>query len=183
MPSQTDVDALKPGDHLYEVSYYVVEKVDDEYVHVLHPATNASMQISRRIVQEQIYSTGQHTSEQKMTRSELAQKIETLGHAAFRVTFRKQVSSNDIADGLNGADLGSQAKRRKLVKTLMEGEERVMHARLLRSKDFDAAMEFGRYKVIDLKQFEETGDIGRSTRLVDTRTVSELIVDNVRYYV
>lgn len=183
MESRTDVDALKPGDHLYEVSYYVVESVDDEYVNVVLPVTNASMKISRDIVREQIYTTDQYASEQKMTRSELAQKIETLGHAAFRVTFRKQVSANDVADGLNGADLGSQAKRRKLVKTLMEGEERVMHARLLRSKEFDASMEFGRYKVIDLKQFDETGDIGRSTRLVDTRTVSELIVDNVRYYV
>lgn len=183
MAQTCDPDALKAGDHLYEVSYYVVESVDDEYVHVAHPLTNSKMQISRNIVRDQIYSTDQYASEQKMTRTELAQKIETLGHAAFRVTFRKQVSSNDVADALDGKDLGTQAKRRKVVKGLMEGEERVMHARLLRSKEFDAALELGRYKVIDLKQFDETGSIGRSTRLVDTRTVTELVVDNVRYYV
>lgn len=63
-----------------------------------------------------------HTPQVKLTRTQLAQKIETLGHSSFRVTFKKQIVSNDVADALANADLSSQAKRRKIVKNLMEGE-------------------------------------------------------------
>lgn len=51
----------------------------------------------------------------------------------------------------------------------MEGETRVMHAKLLRSQEFDASMELGRYKVIDLKVLAQTGSTGRAIRMVDTR--------------
>ena len=183
MPPRSSCAALKKGDHLYEVSYYVVDAMDAESVHARNTITGDKLSISRTLVENTIYSTGQFAREEQLTRSQLAQKIETLGHSSFRVKFRKQVQSNDVADSLDGADLGTQAKRRKLVKTLMEGEERVMNARLVRSDEFDASMEFGRYKVIDLDDLEKTHNEKRSTRLVDTRTVSDLIVDNVRYYV
>jgi len=181
---RTDVSALKAGDHLYEVSQYVVKRVrDDGSVDVLNTQTHSEFTFGKDVVQSTIYSTDQFEREVKMTRSEIAKKIETLGHSSFRVKFRKQVVSNDVADGLDGVDMGSQAKRRKLLKSLMEGVERTMHARLYRTEEFDASMEFGRYKVVDLEDYEKTRDEKRSSRLVDTRTVSELVVDNVRYFV
>ena len=93
--------------------------------------------------------------------------------------------SNDVADALANADLSSQAKRRKIVKNLMEGgEKRVMHARLHRTEEFDAAQELGRYRVIDLEALDKNGgNLNASMRLIDTRTCEELVVDNVRYYV
>ena len=90
---------------------------------------------------------------------------------------------NDVADGLSGADVTTQAKRRKVVKSLMEGEERVIHARLHRTEDFDASMELGRYRVIDLDELFKHGDESRAFRLIDTRTITELIVDNELFYV
>lgn len=71
-------------------------------------------------------------------------------------------------------DLSTKAKRRKLVHNLMEGETRVMHAKLLRSQEFDASMELGRYKVIDLEVLAQTGSTGRAIRMVDTRSVCGL---------
>lgn len=176
------VSDLSPGDIMYEVTYYVVKSADGDRVRVETPS-GTPISISSSLVEETIFTTSQYKEEHKVSRTQLAQKIEGLGHAAFRVTFQKQVSSNDVADGLADKDLGSQAKRRRVMKGLMEGETRVMHCKLHRSAEFDASMELGRYKVVDLENYAKTGNYGASLRMVDTRTVSELVVDNVRYFV
>ena len=108
--------------------------------------------------------------------------LETLGHAAFEVVFKKQVASNDVADGLVGEDITTQAERRKIVRRLMEGEERVMHARLHRTEEFGASMELGRYRVIDLDELLRHGDDGKhlhkAFRLIDTCTITEQLFAN-----
>jgi hypothetical protein len=177
-----DSSKLKKGDHLFEVCYYVFDHNDDEYTHVID-RDGGKIQISRSIVDKFMACTSQHTTEKKVTRTELSALIEGLGHTSFRVTFRKQVVPNDIADAIDGKDLSTQAKRRKVMKELMEGEERVMHAKLLRSKEFDAAMELGRYKVIDLDALKPGEDAARAIRMVDTRTISEVVAEGIRYYV
>lgn len=186
MAKRTDVSKLKVGDKFYRVVHYEVTSVVGDSVHTISDTAGQST-ISSGLVEKSAYTTNQYVAEHKVTRTELAQKIETLGHAAFKVVFRKQVIANDIADGLVGADVTTQAKRRKVVKQLMEGEERVMHARLHRTEEFDASMELGRYRVIDLDELLKHGDNGnhihKAFRLIDTRTVTELIVDNKRYYV
>jgi hypothetical protein len=67
----------------------------------------------------------------------------------------------------------------------MDGEERVMHCRLHRSEQFDAAMELGRYRVVDIAALlkDKNGDYKKALRMIDTRTLTELVVDNIRYYV
>ena len=55
-----------------------------------------------------------------------------------------------------------------------------MHAKLKRSFEDDVEMELGRYRVVDLEKSEPGKP---APRLVDTRTVSELVVEGVRYYV
>jgi len=189
MPGKTcDADRLESGDHLYEVTGYTVEKVNNDDTVDVKDLNGNRLTIGRSVVESAIFSTKQHTSEKKVTKTQLAQKMETLGRASFRVTFQKQVSSNDVADGLENAfdenefDVASKAKRRKVVKQLMEGTQRVMHAKLLMSDEFDVAMELGRFRVIDLEELADHGDEARAQRLVDTRTVSELVVDNVRYF-
>ena len=198
MPDKTcDTDNLSAGDKLYEMSYYTVQSVDQKYVTVRNMYSQDEVCISRSLAEQTIYSTEQHTEQQKVTRTQLAQKIETLGHAAFRVTFRKQVTANDVADQLENEELDTRAKRRKVMKRLMEGPLRSMNARLFRTDEFDVSMELGRYRVIDLDALAEDTGVGlqesttcpgqrvpdRCLRLVDTRTVTELVVDNVRYYV
>jgi len=182
MAARCNASKLTSGDQLYEVSFYTFQKLDGGDVHV-RDREGGTILISRKLFEESIYSTKQYEREIRFTRTELAQKIETLGHAAFQVTFRKQVSSSDVADALESQDLSTRAKRRKVAKAAMEGPERKMTARLFRTEDFDASMELGRYRVIDLEEFAKTKDEKTAQRLVDTRTVSELIVDNVRYYV
>lgn len=172
-------DKVVVGERMAMFNYYVVTEVDGNYVHCTDH-NGQSVRIGRGIVADAMTSTSQFTREEKVTKTRLAQIMEGLGHAAFRVTFTKQVAATTVADGLDGKDLASQAKRRKVVKQLMDGEKRVMHARLWRSAEGDdVEMELGRYKVVDL----EASEPGKpAQRLVDTRTVTELVVEGVRYY-
>jgi len=146
-------------------------------------STGTTLQITNDLVESIAYCTNQFEREVKMTRTELAQKIEQLGRSAFYIKFRKLVQPNDVADALDGADLSTQAKRRKVVKEAMQGKERVMHARLYYSSEADVEIELGMYRVIDLEVLFETKDEKKSIRMIDMRQISELIVDNVRYYV
>ena len=182
MAKRTDVSQLQIGDKFYRVVHYEVTGIEGNNVHTKSDTAGHST-ISKSLVENSSYTTNQYVEKKKVTRTQLAQKIESLGHAAFKVTFKKQVAVNDVADGLSGADVTTQAKRRKVVKSLMEGEERVIHARLHRTEDFDASMELGRYRVIDLDELFKHGDESRAFRLIVTRTITELIVDNELFYV
>ena len=133
-------DKVVVGERLALHNYFLVTEVDGEYVHCTDH-NGQGVRIGRSIVTDAMTSTTQYTKSEKVTKTRLAQIMEGLGHAAFRVTFNKQVAPNLVADGLEGKDLGSQAKRRKVVKSLMEGEQRVMHARLCRSHEDDVEME------------------------------------------
>jgi hypothetical protein len=138
------------------------------------------LRISKGIVDDSMHSTDQYAKSERVTRTRLAQIMEGVGHAAFRVIFQKQVTPTSIADELEGKDVSTKTKRRKVVSELMKGEKRVMHAKLQRSIEDDVEMELGRYKVVDLEKSEPGKP---APRLVDTRTVSELVVEGTRYYV
>jgi hypothetical protein len=170
---------VEVGERLALFTYYVVTKTDKDNIYVTDQQ-GQQLRISAKIVDDSMVSTSQFTEVKKVTKTQLAVIMEGLGHSCFRVTFHKQVVANSVADGLNGEDISTSAKRRKIVQTLMKGEARVMHARLWRGKEDDVEMELGRYKVVDL----EASVPGKpAQRLVDTRTITELIVEGIRYYV
>ena len=171
---------LKNGDFVTLFNYYVFDHLDAEgYAHLVDEKGN-KIRMHRKIVEDSTHTTGQYSNEHKVTRTRLAKILEGVGHAAFRVTFEKKVDANAVADALEGEDMSTKAKRRKVVSDLMKGETRVMHAKLLRSEQDDVQVELGRYKVIDLEA-QAAGKYAQ--RLVDTRTVSELVVEGTRYYV
>jgi hypothetical protein len=179
MPPKALASEVKVGERLALFSYYRVDSVDGSFVNVTDEDGN-QVRVGREIVDSSMVSTTQFAKTTKVGQTRMAQIIEGLGQLPFCVCFAKKVDPNAVADGLDGADLSSQAKRRKLLKTLMEGEERVMHCRLHRSTEDDVEMELGRYKVVDL----EASTPGKpAQRLVDTRTVKWLIVDGVKFTV
>ena len=124
--------------------------------------------------------TSEFDKEIKATRSDIVAKMETLGEATFRVTFDKQVTAKMMSERLEGKDISTPAKRRKLATELMQGERRVMHARLCLGSEGDPDVKFGRFKVIDL-QLDEAKEC--PIRFVDTRTIVELVFERVRYHV
>ena len=168
---------MKPGEYLALFNYYKVKSCEMDKIAV-EDSAGREITISNGIVDSSMVSTSQFTKEEKVSRTRMSQLIECAGHAPFRVTFQKKVEANDIADGIVAAsetDFKNQAQTRKLVRSLYEGEKRVMHAKLQRSGEDDVQMELGRYKVIDLE--------ANGPRLVDTRSVSELVIEGTRYYV
>ena len=180
-PQRTSAALVKRGERLALFNYYTVDSTDDEYVH-LTDENGLKLRISNGVVDKSMVSTSQFTREFKLNRTQIGKILEGAGHLPFRVTFHKKVESNHVADGLEGKDLETPAKRRKIVKDLMEGQERIMHARLWRSGD-QSDMEFGRYKVLDLEATDAHPEKKPQQRQVDTRTITELIIEGVRYYV
>ena len=175
---KAEASKVQVGERLALFNYYTVTSTDKAWIHVKDEKGNG-LSIARDIVDQSMTSTTQFQREEEVTRTRLANIIGTAGHAAFRVTFTKAVEPNAVADAL--ADKiddvkGTQAKRRKVVREAMRGEERVMHCRLCRSGE---PTELGRYQVIDL----EAQDTGKhALRLVDTRTVSEVVIEGTRYF-
>lgn len=184
-PQNCDVSKLKKGDKFYRILYYeVVEKAPNKVITVSDIAGRS--EISNRLVECSAFATNQYIKDEKVTRTEMSEKIATLGHAAFQVTFRKAKNANEMADTL---DLGefenaNKTKRRRIMKDLLEGEERVMNCRLYRNESDNTSFEFGRFRVIDLDVYHTCGyDEKKAMRLVDSRTVSSLIVDNCKYHI
>lgn len=176
--SLANADDVEVGEHLSMHSYYIVNEKDDAYIYVTD-AGGKDLRISRSVVDSSMTSTSQYSKEVKVTQTRISQLMETLGHAAFKVTFNKQANPTVIADSLDGKDLETKAKRRKVISQLLKGEERVLHGRLWLSRENDVEMELGRYKVVD---FEHSTPGKPAQRLVDTRTVKEIIVEGTRYY-
>lgn len=176
---KVDASKVEKGERLALFNYYEVVSTDTEYVHAKDENGN-SVKIGCGIVENSMCSTTQYQETQKVTRTRLAQIIEGVGHLPFQVCFLKKTDAKSVADALDGADLSTHAKRRKLAKELLDGEERVMHAKLKRSVEDDVEIELGRYKVIDLEQSKPGAP---ANRLVDTRTVKWLVVDGVKYTV
>ena len=75
----------------------------------------------------------------------------------------------------------NKTKRRKVIREVLTGDSRTLIGRLnvdaYRSAEHDPES-LGRMKVIDL----EVPQGERNERLIDHRTVTELIVDGVRYH-
>ena len=165
---------LQKGEFAALFSYYKFIEHDGTFT-VFQDMQGKKVRISNDIVERSMVTTGQYGSEEKVTQTELAKKVQFMGQIPFQVKYKKKVDSNDVADALEDADMSSQAKRRKVVKKAMEGETRVMHAHLCKpGEDHD----FGRYKVNDLEQHAK-GQY--AVRQVDTRTIEEVIANGVKY--
>jgi hypothetical protein len=176
-----DVRRLRVGDFLSSHNYYVVEGADDSSLHV-RDMEGERLRIAFDIVTKECLSSDLIDREKKVTRTELSHVIQSIGHAAFRVTFKKQPTADNLAAGLDAEDTSTPAKRLRVLKKLLEGEERVLHGRIHRTADNDPDVEFGRIRVVDLAA--ASAATGRPAfRLVDTRSISELIVEGTRYYV
>lgn len=169
------VKSLKAGDLLAVNNKYIVTHVDDEWVHCTTYGTDSGIRFGVKLVEESVFSAAQFTSEQKVTSTELSAKLKAAGHAVFTCVFTKKPTVKAGAAHLdNNVDLGSAAKRRKVAQAILTGEARVLRGCLARH---GGPEESGRVSVIDL----EVTDGSHNQRLIDLRTITELILENVRY--
>ena len=181
MTSKALAEKVVPGEHLALFNYYKVESVEGSTVTV-KDQNGATIRIPKSMVDLSMVSTSQWNREYKINKRRIVSILEGAGHLPFCVTFHKKVEPNTVADAIEGRDMETQAKRRKVLRELMEGEKRVMHARLWRNGD-DAELEFGRVKVVDLEATAADPVLKPQMRLVDTRSITELIIEGIRFYV
>jgi hypothetical protein len=160
MASMCNSSGLKAGDMFYLPEYYLVREVGDEMLDVIDLDSCQHQSISKSILDEHAEPTAQFTKEEKVTMTKLAAILKSAGDSPFRVTFNKATKAEDMVTFIDSQCAAENkawgelptSKKRKIAKKVMEGEERVMHARLVRN---------------------EAGD---------SRTIKELILRGVRYH-
>ncbi len=177
-----DVSKLSLGDVLSVTRYYRVDYITPHSVTVTDleldkPDKKVQLTISPAVVERECYSHNQYTETKPVTITELTRRLEHVGDTVFSCKFRKKVSPTQVHEKLtraytqDNAILTSAPKRRKLSRTLLEGEERTLVGSLATKETG-----LGRSKVFDLKL-----PFGQNERQVDHRTLEELIHKNVRY--
>ncbi|MGD1712750.1 hypothetical protein [Dapis sp. BLCC M172] len=177
MGSKCDFTQIKVGDNLSEVQYYSVTKVLEDELELTNER-GYQITVAKGIVEEGMYFAQQYEKEQKVSRTELCELLESAGDTVFTVNFRKKIKEEDVLEAvlstLKGQELTSPQAQKQLkasVKQALQGEERTLVGYLLQTEP-----KMGRSQVIDL---EAEGE--HRTRLVDHRTINWLILKNIKY--
>ena len=175
---------LKVGERLSRTQYYQVKEISNGWGTPSLTVENEwgfSFTINgREIVENEMCSAEQFTETEKVTRTELAELLETAGDAIFTVCFSKQVKEKDAKKALEsfldqkGRKTELKKKVKDLAKQVLGGEERKLIGYLLRTEP-----KMGRSQVIDLEIDKDKHRI----RLVDHRTLRWLILKGVKYEV
>ena len=127
--------------------------------------------MSRDILETEMYSALAYDKEEKISRTELVEKLILAGECVFTVHFNKKVDEAHIQGIISGA--GSKPDLKKLSKEIVTGQECEMTCFLA-----SADNHLGRSSIIDLNSPH-----GRNFRQVDHRTINWLILKNVKYIV
>jgi len=168
---------LKPGDVLSINQYVRLIRHDDHFAYVTDLRDNTSFRVSLDLVQTQYWHAVQFTQAQKVSRTKLIKVLERAGDTVFTVSFNKKVTDAEIvallqanAQNISQADATEMMKYAKLIQSA--GEQRILTGIQV---SCEALM--GRSKVLDLHQ-----PFGKNERQVDHRTISWIIIKNVKYY-
>jgi hypothetical protein len=169
---------IKIGEKLSVTNYYTVTDSSEKEVNVTDYKGN-KFSIGKRVIDDECHSASQFEETETVTRTKIVELVENAGHTIMTVTFTKQPTIDSVleiieseSENLSG---GTKKKKKEIVKSLLAGEERVMIATLLRN----GKEESGRIKVVDM----EIEPPKYAMRLIDTRTISSLILENVKYVV
>jgi hypothetical protein len=170
---------LTPGDHWSRNSYGTVVAVNQDGV-VIQNDKGDRWQIDTPIFEAEFNTADQFTTTEKVSRTEMVQKIVGSARIVMTINFRKQAQPKDLKtavqlllnDVARGAPIPKDRALGKLLKEASAGAERTMIGR-----HFGTTDEFGRIQFLDV----ESTSPGLKT--VDPRTVEWCIIDNVRYEV
>lgn len=180
---------LKAGDILSESQFYRVESLNGDIANLKNDKGNV-YRIGRQIVEQDMHSASQFEKTEKVTQTEMIILAKSHARMAMTITFRKKIDVNSTAKTLSEAvtKLVENSTLKELesillkalkptLKNAVEGELREIAGR--HYGQFD---EFGRLRFIDMEQEGvATDEFDKRQRLVDLRTISQLIVNQVRY--
>lgn len=176
-------DDLKVGDVFARVSHGKIVAINGDLFEVENEA-GFRWTIAKGIVAREFCFAGAHSRSEKVTVSAIERIFkEGIGSNVFTVTFTKKpdVGAGVAAVDGSGWDALNKTKRRKVIADVLTGASRTLIGRLnvdaYRAADSEPET-LGRMKVVDLQV--PAGE--RNERMIDLRTVTELIVGGVRYH-
>ena len=182
----TKFKELKVGEVLSETQFYTVDKVKGDKVQ-LSTDSGENIVVNKTYAESFLASSAQHTSVEKITRTELTEKVVTSPRIAMTVNFNKKVDIKDVKKALHalypnkGGRIASEAAFKKNVNKAIDlkGEERTMIGRHYGTTDST-----GRLQFVDMKAIRKVGvDYDSRQRLVDPRTLNWAIIAGIKYQV
>lgn len=125
--------------------------------------------MARDILETEMHSGLAFEKEEKVSRSELVEKMIGAGETAFTIQFNKKVDAQHINRVLAAA--GAEPDLKQISKDIIIGQEVSMTCYFSKTEN-----QLGRSLVMDLN-----GPNGKNFRQIDHRTVNSLILKNVKY--
>lgn len=173
---KSNVLELEVGDHWSRNSYGKVVAVTHDEV-VVENEQGTRWALDSALFEAEFTAADQYATVEKVSRTEMVQKIIGSARVAMTIFFRKKPEHKDLVDTVESL-LSSNAKaptRRKLSSLLKDataGAERTMVGRHYGTTD-----EFGRIQFLDVIGASS----GPGMKTVDPRTVEWAVIENVRY--
>lgn len=168
---RTDVSKLRPGDFLSCTQLYKVKDVGNGRVTMVTISTCAEDvgHESHSTVEEDLveaeYDSLQVHEKIKVNKTQLGRIAAEARGSVVEFKFYKKPTEKRGAELLDNADISTPAKRRKITKEILRGEERVMKCTVLGVNEVT-----GRADVLDLAI-----DTPNNKRQVDLRTVERCV--------
>lgn len=172
-PRKSDAAALKPGDKWSRHSYGQVVRANRQSV-VVKNDNGLEWTIDDNLFEKEFNVADQFQTVEKVSRSEMVEKIVGAARLIMTVHFRKKPEHKTLVEAVTrllDGDLDRPKPRAlsKLLKDTTAGEERTMVGRHYGTSD-----DFGRLQFTAM-------EAGGGLRLIDPRTVEWAIIDNVKY--
>lgn len=180
--------SITPKTKLSETQFYSVDKVMTDKIIVVNE-DNQKIELPKRYVEKCIVASDYVEKTQIMSRTDLTNLFLSSANVIMQVTYHKKVDIKEVEKKvaalypnksgkiLSEADFKKQVNA--LLQSALEGEERTMVGRHYGTQD-----EFGRVRFIDMEQTKDPSkDYDTRQRLVDTRTITCLILRGVKYCV
>lgn len=171
-----------------ETQFYTVKKIGTNEVELLNDS-GEEITLSKPYVEQLLVSSDEVKETKTMSRTDLTNLFLSSSNVIMKVTYNKKVDEKEVEKAVaglypnKGGKILSEADFKKqvsaLLKTALEGEERTMVGRHYGNQD-----EFGRVRFIDMEVVKDPAkDYDTRQRLVDTRTISCLVLRGVQYCV
>jgi hypothetical protein len=178
---------LKVGEKLSETTYYSVAKIVGDKVQ-LKSDDGADIVLNKGYIENMVTSASQYSSEESISRTEIAALFLSSPGVVLTVNFYTQVKEKDALAAMEaiypnkGGKMLSEAdfkkKAKEILSSVITGKERTMIGR-----HYSSVNEFGRVSFIDMEVDKDTtkADYDSRTRQVDPRTINWMIVRGVKY--
>ena len=164
----------------------IKSKNDNSNLKTLENVKKEKILVSENLISNHFYNAHQYNKTERVGKMKMAKILENSKNIIFQITFHKMPTPQILSKNLQECkidELSDPDKLKKKIKSIMLGEKRVLVGYLL-----DTETNLGRSSVIDLNielipgqpTFNRAGQ-KYNERLVDHRTIKELIVKNIRY--